>query len=486
MLTKNSECPRKRSAVHLSSPQDLNFLSGYDDPVAPLLAILESSFDGIYLTDGDANTIWCNRSYEVISGLNRDEVIGHNMRDLVKDGIISKSGTLLTLAKRDAITLDQKFKTGRQTVITSTPIYGDNDQIIMVVTNVRDMSEVNSLKSELARNQKMAERYQAEVELIRRQLMNNTGLVAVDRRMLDILRVAQRVAQMDTVVLLLGETGVGKERIANYIHNSSPRQSRSFIKINCGAIAENLAESELFGYERGAFTGAKKEGKPGLFEVADKGTIFLDEVGDLPLPIQTKLLRVLQEQELVRVGGSEPIKVDVRILAATNRDLQQLVHTGKFRADLYYRLSVFPITIPPLRERKMDIPNLAGSMLAALNKKYDKAKSLTQAAQDTLQDYDWPGNVRELKNVMERAFIMSEGDLISPEGLSVFNTRVQPENTDQGFDLKAHMEQMEYSYIKKAFETHSTVRSAARSLGMDPATYLRKKKKYEMSFSVQE
>lgn len=262
MSTESNECPRKRNAVYLSSPENLNFLSDYGDRVARLLAILESSFDGIYITDGDANTIWCNRSYEVISGLARGEVIGKNMRLLEREGIISRSGTLLALDRRDAITLDQKFKTGRETVITSTPIYGDNDRIVMVVTNVRDMSEVNSLKSELARNQKMAERCRAEVELIRRQLRSDEGLVAVDPRTLDILRVARKVSHMDTAVLLLGETGVGKERIANYIHGNSPRKDRSFLKVNCGAIAENLAESELFGYEGGRSPAPRRRASP--------------------------------------------------------------------------------------------------------------------------------------------------------------------------------------------------------------------------------
>ena len=428
-----------------------------------------------------------NRSYEVISGLDRSEVIGHRMDVLERTGIISRSGTLVALKRRAAITIDQKFKTGKQAIITSTPIFDDTDNIVMVVTNVRDMSELYGLKEELARSRELTQRYLTEIELSRRLLIGNSGLVASDQNMLELLRVVGRVAQLDTAVLILGETGVGKERVANFIHGRSPRRSNSFIKINCGAIAESLAESELFGYERGAFTGANKEGKPGLFEVADKGTIFLDEVGELPLNLQTKLLRVIQEQELVRVGGSEPIKIDVRILAATNRDLKALVEHGRFREDLYYRLSVFPVVVPPLRDRKNDIPKLTNSFLQQLNRKYRDEKTLTQMAMGRLLSYHWPGNVRELKNVLERAFIMSEGPEINAEDLGV---SIMP-SAGEGragaeFSLKEHLEQIEAEYIRRAYDSFHSIRGAACSLGMDPATYLRKRKKYEALYPAQE
>lgn len=470
----------KRGPVRLSARQDFNFLSTYEDRIDRLLAILESSFDGIYITDGQANTIWCNRSYEVISGLDRSEVIGRHMKDMVDKGFIDRSGTLMALDRREAITLDQKFKTGKQAIITSTPIFDDADNIVMVVTNVRDMSELYGLKEELARSKKLTQRYLTEIELNRRQLIGSTGLVATDENMLELLRVVGRVAQLDTIVLLLGETGVGKERVANFIHDRSPRRSNSFIKINCGAIVESLAESEFFGYEKGAFTGANKEGKPGLFEVADKGTVFLDEVGELPLNLQTKLLRVIQEQELVRVGGSTPIKIDVRILAATNRDLKQLVDKGSFREDLYYRLSVFPVVIPPLRDRKADIPKLVESFVGELNRKYSNNKTLTQMALGRLLSYNWPGNVRELKNVLERAFIMSDGGEITAGDLGVsIRPSSREDRAGAEFNLKEHLEQVKAEYIRSAYDAYHNIRAAARSLNMDPATYLRKRKKYE-------
>ncbi|MPM28972.1 Anaerobic nitric oxide reductase transcription regulator NorR [bioreactor metagenome] len=473
----------KRGPVHLSVQQDFGFLSGYADRMDRLLAILESSFDGIYIADGEANTIWCNRSYEVISGLDRREVIGRNMRDMVSAGTVSRSGTLTALERRAAITIDQTFKTGRQAIITSTPIFDNADNIVMVVTNVRDMSEIYDLKEELARSRELTMRYRTEIELSRRMQMDSGGLVVTDRNMLELLRVVSRVARLDTIVLLLGETGVGKERVANYIHASSPRRSGSFLKVNCGAIAESIAESELFGYEKGAFTGASREGKPGLFEVADKGTIFLDEVGELPLSLQTKLLRVIQEQELVRVGGSKAVKVDVRILAATNRDLKALVDKGVFREDLYYRLNVFPVVIPPLRERKNDIPRLAESFIRDLNRKYRDHKTLSQSALGRLMAYSWPGNVRELKNVLERAFIMSEGDEVGMGDLGM-PVLAHPDQTPitGEFSLKQHMEQIEARYISLACRQSESLRAAAHSIGMDPATFLRKRKKYERMY----
>jgi PAS domain S-box-containing protein len=236
-----------------------------------LIAILESSFDGIYITDGQANTIWINHSYQVISGLNEKDVIGKNMTELEKYGIISRSASLMALKSRNTITIDQTFRTGKRAIVTSTPVFDEQNEIIMVVTNVRDISELYNLKEQLAQKQEQAQRYEGEIEVIRKQLMQTSDMVVADAKMLNLLRMVGRAALLDTPVLLLGETGVGKEMVASYLHKKSPRRDGPFIKVNCGAIPEALAESELFGYERGAFTGANREGKAGLFEIADKG-----------------------------------------------------------------------------------------------------------------------------------------------------------------------------------------------------------------------
>ena len=396
----------KRNRVYLPQSLPLPFSAEQLDPLPRLIAILESSFDGIFVTDAQARPIWCNHSYEVISGLTAQEVLGVPMGELVRRGTISHSATLEALAQGQAVTINQTFTTGKRAVVTSTPIYDQTDQICLVVTNVRDISELIALQETLDHQRRLSARYQQEIAVIRDQLLHTPQLVAEDPATLNLLRIVGRAAQLDTVVLIQGETGTGKERIASYIHQNSPRARKNFIRVNCGAIPESLAESELFGYERGAFTGANREGKPGLFEVAHEGTIFLDEVGELSLATQTKLLRVLQEKEITRVGGSKPIPIDVRVIAATNRDLQKCVTEGAFREDLYYRLSVFPVCVPPLRERKLDIPKLAASVIEELNQTYEHKKSLTVGAEATLLQYPWPGNVRELENLVERAVIL--------------------------------------------------------------------------------
>ena len=296
--------------------------------------IIECSYDGIYITDGQANTIFLNRAYEKITGMKKKEMLGRNMKYLEKNRFISKSCTLMVLKYKRSITIQQSFKTGKKVLVSSSPIFDEDGNITMVVTNVRDVTELYELKEQLEKNKKLTEKYYSQVEAMRNQLLDFSDIIAEDNKMLSILEVAKKVAKVDTTVLLLGETGVGKEVIAKYIHKNSKRSDKSFIKINCGAIPENLIESELFGYEKGSFTGANKNGKIGLFELADAGTIFLDEVGELPLNMQVKLLRVLQEGEIRRIGGIKNIKVNVRVIAATNRNLEEMVKKKVFREDL--------------------------------------------------------------------------------------------------------------------------------------------------------
>lgn len=465
----------------------MQVLKYFKDPQSMLISVLENLSDGIYITDGKANTILINSAYELISGLKKEEVLGKNMRQLEEDGVLSRSATLLALESKKPATIAQEFKTGRRTVVTSTPVFDHKGDIVMVVTNVRDVSELHHLKQELEKKKALTQRYQSGIEYIQKQAVGDADLVAQDSNTLNLLQLADRIAQLDTAVLLLGETGVGKECIATYIFQHSKRDKERFIKVNCAAIAESLIESELFGYVRGSFTGANPEGRMGLFEVADNGTLFLDEVGELPLNIQAKLLRALQEQEITRVGSDAPIRINVRILAATNRNLKDMVANGTFREDLYYRLNVFPLIIPPLRERKDDISAIARSTLNSLNKKYNRHKTFTNTALARLREYPWPGNVRELKNIVERAFIMSDTPLIPAAELPLFMPGNSADNLMEGqqIDVKAMMERIEYDYITIAYEKYHSVREAARHIGMDPATFVRKRKKYRQRFPNQ-
>jgi transcriptional regulator with PAS, ATPase and Fis domain len=301
-----------------------------------------------------------------------------------------------------------------------------------------------------------------------------------------IIQVALRVAPVDTTVLLLGESGVGKGMIAKLIHKHSDRNTGPFIRIDCAGIPDSLVESELFGYEKGAFTGAKTEGKPGLFELANKGTLFLDEVGEIPLATQSKLLRFLEDHEIIRVGGTEPKEIDVRVIAATNKNIDEMVTAKTFRKDLYYRLNVVPIYIPPLRERKDDVLPLIFHFLEKFNKAYQKEKNFSPEAIEALCKYDFPGNIRELANIIERLVVVTErkrieaGDL--PNAITDYIAKEIPNSfLSEGIPLKDALEKYENLIIERTIKKYGSQRDAAKALKVDQGTISRKIKKYSIS-----
>jgi transcriptional regulator with PAS, ATPase and Fis domain/NAD-dependent dihydropyrimidine dehydrogenase PreA subunit len=308
-------------------------------------------------------------------------------------------------------------------------------------------------------------------------------IIAYSIEMGKVLQVATKVAQVTSTVMILGESGVGKEVVARFVHNASLRRGGPFVTINCGAIPPNLLESELFGYEAGAFTGAKRQGKPGMIETASSGTLFLDEISDLPLDLQVKLLQVIQERRLTRVGGIQPIEVDIRIIAATNRDLAKMVERGEFRADLFYRLNVVPIVIPPLRSRRDDIIPLIYHFLAKHNNTHRYNKTISRETREVLTQYSWPGNVRELENLIERLVVTVEGDEIGVEDLPQYikerdvscNSKVIVEGV---IPLREAVEEVERQLIKHAQEEHETTYEIAEALGVNQSTVVRKLKKY--------
>ena len=449
-----------------------------------LESIIECSYDGIYITDGDANTIKVNNAYERITGIKKVDVLGKNMRDLEKSGVISQSASLLVMTSRKITTIQQEFSTGVKVLVSSTPIFDENKKISMVVTNVRDVTQLHDLKELIEKNKEITRKYVSEIEEMRTQLLTTSEIVAEDPKTIEIIQLASRIAKVDATILMLGETGVGKDEIAKYIHKVSSRNGRQFIKVNCGAVPISLIESEFFGYEKGAFTGANKEGKIGLFELASGGTIFLDEVGEIPLDMQVKLLRVLQEMEIVRVGGTKPLKINVRVLAATNRDLEKMIADGTFREDLYYRLNVVPLLIPALRQRKQDILPLINLFLKQLNKKYNFNKILLPETLNCLYEYSWPGNVRELKNIVERIVIMSQDDKVNksdlPTNIIDSSGREAVLNSlDESITLKETLDDIEEKLIKRAYDKYGNVRAAAKALGIDASTFVRKRQKYE-------
>lgn len=440
-----------------------------------LNCIIDSSFDGMFITDGIGDVLYLNTAYEKIASLKREDLLGKNMEGIEKSGIISKSATLLVLKNKKVTTINQEFKTGRTALVTSTPIFNENDEIIFVVTNVRDVSELKQLKENV-------EKYAYQIEELKIQLTKDNNMIAEDYKMLKVLQSVKRVAKVDTTVLILGETGVGKEEIAKIIYKNSLRTKGPFIKVNCGAIPENLLESEFFGYEKGAFTGANNVGKIGLFELADNGTIFLDEIGELPLNMQVKLLRVLQEETITRIGGHKEIKINVRVISATNNDLGEMVKTGLFREDLYYRLNVIPITIPPIRERRGDIAPLIKYFVDYYNEKYNTNKKIDSTVIGVLYEYPWPGNIRQIKNNIERMILLSEDNLIALKDIPLDIIKYQSSemiNHTENKTLKQAVGILEYKMIVKAYNQHKNVRDASKVLGIDAATFVRKRKKYE-------
>lgn len=443
--------------------------------------VLESSYDGIYITDGEGITLRVNKAYERITGLKAEEFVGKHVEYLVKKGIISKSCSSLVLEKKEIVTIEQRLSNGKIVLVTGTPIFDDDSNIEMVVINVRDITDLIALKVKLEEKDRQVYEFNSQIEKLKSRLFKdeNEKIRSQNKSMKTVLEMAKRVASHDTTVLVTGETGVGKEVITELIHKNSPRKDQKLIKVNCSAIPGSLIESELFGYEKGSFTGANKDGKIGIFEEASGGTLFLDEIGELPFNVQAKLLRVLQENEITRIGSSDSIKIDVRIIAATNRDLQKQVREGNFRSDLYYRLNIIPIHIPPLRERKEDIIKLSKEFLDELSLKYGEKKSISNSCYEILTGYEWPGNIRELKNLIERLYVMVEGDKINSYDIPDYIKDVDIEFKTTKTSLKEAVLELEIKMIDEAYERYKNVRDASKSLGIDASTFVRKRQKYE-------
>lgn len=446
-------------------------------------AIIDSSFDGIYVTNAKGKTLYINKAYTRITGISSEQVIGKNMKDLVKEKVFDQSVTLMVMERLEPVTIGQKVNTGKIILVTGTPIFKE-EKLFRIVTNVRDITELNELKQEVEEAQKLSNYYKEELK--RARIQGCEKYIIRSRKSKELLDLILRLGQVDSTVLIQGESGVGKEIIAELLHGNSVRKDKPLVRINCGAIPESLLESELFGYESGAFTGAKKGGKEGLFEIAQGGTIFLDEIGELPLVLQVKMLRTIQEREITKVGGISPIKVDVRIIAATNRDLWEMVKNKQFRKDLFYRLNVIPINVPPLRERKEEIPALAYHFVDIFNKKYQLNKRLHEESLKNLLEYEWPGNIRELENIIERAIVTSPENVIKIISFSdncLEKDEIKKINREmhEPLYLKEAIEEFEKSLIIESLNKHKSTRKTAKALGVSQPTIVRKAAYYGIS-----
>ncbi|MFH1034157.1 MAG: sigma 54-interacting transcriptional regulator [Pseudomonadota bacterium] len=463
-------------------------LQGYRRLTRELEVIFEASQDGLFIADGNAVCIRANGAYERITGLRRRDLLGKSLEQMVSEGFIDQSVTLEVLKKGQQVNLMQQIKGGKQVMVTGTPVLDDEGSLVLVVTNVRDLTGLNELRGQLEESRRLSNRFQETLLEHERYEHVLEEMVVKSNALAQVVRKAIKVAAAATSVLIQGESGVGKSMLARIIHHMSPRKEGPFVKINCGTIPEALMESELFGYAKGAFTGASPEGKAGLIEIGHGGTVFLDEVGDLTPAMQVKLLQVIEEKTFNRVGGTKPINVDARIIAATNRDLKEMVAKSQFREDLYYRLNVIPILIPPLRQRREDIPALAVNLLEKFNHSLELRKRLEPEVLDRLMHYHYPGNVRELINIMERMMVMSEGDQITLADLPGEFRQAgfgRPEDWEEGASLKAAVEALERRLIKGALARHQSTALAARALGVHPSTLWRKMTRLELSGPLQ-
>lgn len=448
-----------------------------------LLGILNCLKVGVYITDGKGKTLLLNDESCKTGGLTREEVLGKNMKELEQVGFVENSVTLKTLKSGKEEDIIQSLGDGGKVFVTGTPITVD-DKIELVVCTERNITETLTLKALLKEKDEDHIKIKEEIEYLKkRDLIMWGNLIAEDESSKRIAEKAMRIAGLDTTVLLTGESGTGKEVFANFIYQNSQRVGKPFIKVNCAAIPENLIESELFGYEGGAFTGADKGGKRGMFEVANNGTIFLDEIGELPVHLQSKLLRVLQEKEIMRIGGTKTIPLNIRVITATNRDLKQAIEDGSFRGDLYYRLNIMPIELLPLRGRNKDIRALAQYFVKQFNREYKMEKSIAEEAIEGLQAFQWPGNVRELENVIERIMISFDGELITrfqvDRAIGVqIEVSTQADLTIEEGSMEELLENYEKHILKQMMEKHKKASEVGRALKMNKSTLSRRLKKY--------
>ncbi|MDM5225840.1 sigma 54-interacting transcriptional regulator [Cytobacillus sp. NJ13] len=439
-----------------------------------LEAAIHACQEGIYICDADLKCVRLNSAYTRITGLTEEELIGRTSIELEENGTISKAVAVIVKREKKVVSLIQKFRSGKNVLVTGTPVYKEG-KLFRIVITARDLSELTLLENQLNDAEERSERYLRELSLYKEHVKSEK-IIANSPQMKLILNLIPKVSKADSPVLLLGESGTGKEVLARLIHETRNGGDSPFIKVNCGAIPGDLLESELFGYVKGAFTGASEKGKPGLIEIAENGSLFLDEVGELPLKLQVKLLRVLQDFEVTRLGSTKSKKVSFRLICATNRPLKEMMEKGEFREDLFYRINVLPITIPPLRERKEDIIPFILKTTDKLSSRYGTLKTISTDVFKILESYRWPGNIRELENVIERIFIMTDETSITVKDLPS-NIAADKVSKDAN-SLKEKMQIIERDIIEDMVKQSSSLRDAAKKLGVDASTLTRKCQKY--------
>jgi len=459
--------------------------------------ILNNVYDSILVTDGKGKVLWFNEPTGQKDKLPA-KLLGKTVSAIENEGLFFPSVAHLVLDDMQTHTILQNSSNDKRRVVTGTPVFDECGNMFRIVTISRDLDKlitdvenfdfkqnVCNLQVRFEEISQKTERVFSELRQLRKGAYFNKKLVGcVSRKMKAVMEQVENISMVDTTVLLLGESGVGKDVLATTIHQQSERKDGPFIRINCGAIPENLLESELFGYEAGSFTGANNKRKLGLFEIANGGTMFLDEIAEMPLNLQVKLLNVLQEKSFMRVGGSDSIHVNVRIISATNRDIVAMVREGKFREDLFYRLNVVPIIVPPLRERKEDLPVLIFHFLDTFNKKYKRNRQLSDEVMEALLAYEWPGNIRELENLMERLVVIGNSYVIHLHELpqNIFESKGKRFfdyfiDGDKIMPLAEAVQAFELKLINDAYKKYKSTAKVAEVLGVNRSTITRKLQK---------
>ena len=458
------------------------------DQIIPILNVIT---DAVFIDDADGICQWCNDACEEMYNIEYDEIVGRHVEDLEKSGIFTPSVTRKVLEEKREITIIHENRFGRRLLTTGSPVFvpmtsgewvaaGEgrySRTIAFVLTTSRDITQISTVQEQpdtpgsallKARNLDVPED------------IDTSFIVSESEAMHNVMALTKKLASVNTTVLITGESGVGKGLIARQLHEEGVRWKKPFVTVNCGAIPDNLIESELFGYVAGAFTGSRADGKQGLFEAAQDGTIFLDEISELPLNLQVKLLQVIQERQITPVGGTRPIPVDVRIISATNRNLEELVKEGRFREDLYYRLNVVPINVPALRERPADIIPLIQMNIARCNRELGETKSISPDALSILLKYPWPGNIRELQNIIERLVITTSHNVITEDDIFIFIKEAAEDNQINYADtsLADALERAEKEILSRALENYKSTRAIARVLKVSQPTIVRKLNKY--------
>lgn len=506
--------------------------------------LIDCSYDEIFITDGVGTVLRvsaeaCRRLY----GVEPEQIIGRNVKELEAEGYFSPSIFDQIVDEKRRITTIQSNKMGQKTIVTVNPILDGEGNILRVVSNSRDITEFINLSEQIQTSEKQVQRFYKNLVKIKQDSKVIDNFVAESPNMRSVIDMGHRVANFDSTVLLLGESGVGKDLVAKLIHNLSHRSDGPFRKINCGAIPDSLLESELFGYSPGAFTGALKEGKKGLIEEAQGGTLYLDEIGEMPYCLQVKLLQVIEEKIVMRVGSSMPKPLDVRIIAATHKNLKEMISRNKFREDLYYRLNVVLLHLPPLRERPEDLRALCSLFIDRFNTTFKKTKGISPEVMNSFYNYTWPGNVRELENLIERFLVMSDentmllkhlpdyiviakerrkendmafspetdtgtiakyrrlGRIQLPKGSTketyhlakISSEASSPPESGTEIPLKEAVEKAEVEAILQALEKHGRISKAAEALGVSQSTLVRRFRKFgikidhaKVKFSAQE